>query len=298
MTINQKTSKETEALKVDLVMWTLNGEKTLPVVLNRIVEVVPKEIVNQKLIVDDGSKDRTVSVAAKYGWKVIRNEGKGISDGANTALKHVDTPYFCSFEQDVLLASNWWHRISILILNKEGVGAACGLRFLPRNNFCFSIEPYQLTRKDVDFYGGYGKTLDNTIWNTEALRSIGGFPKANFAGIDTLVFHLLESKGYKWLVDYSVKSLHLHYDRLLNEFKHYYFYGSSLPQVYSRLKSLSLYENENLKSLLLRLAKSPISSFKMAMKMRDSRLMLSYPIIRLCWLLGYINGTISKNLSQ
>ncbi|MGD0202910.1 MAG: glycosyltransferase family A protein [Candidatus Bathyarchaeia archaeon] len=285
-------------MKVDLVMWTLNGEKTLPLVLSRINEIIPKDIVNQRLIVDDGSKDNTVTVARKYGWNVIKNEGKGISDAANTALKHIQTSYFCSFEQDVFLSSNWWNKVSALILNKEGVGAACGLRFLPRNNFCFSVEPYQLTRKDIDFYGGYGKTLDNTIWNTEALRSIGGFPKVNFAGIDTFVFHLLDSKGYKWLVDYNVKSLHLHYGGLLNEFKHYYFYGSSLPQIYSRLKSLSLYENENLSSLLLRFAKSPISSFKMALRMHDSRLMLSYPIIRLCWLLGYIHGTSSKKISQ
>jgi rhamnosyltransferase len=282
-------------LKVDLVMWTLNGEKTLPVVLNRINKVIPKSVVDQKLVVDDGSKDSTVDIARKYGWNVINNEGKGISDGANTALNHVQTSYFCSFEQDIYLDSDWWNKVSALILNKECVGAASGLRFLPKNNFCFSVEPYQLTRKDVDFYGGYGKTLDNTIWKTDALRSIGGFPKVNFAGIDTFVLHLLESKGYKWLVDYNVKSVHLHYGGLLNEFKHYYFYGSSSPQIYSYLKAFSLYENENLSSLLLRFIKSPISSFKMALKMHDSRLMLSYPIIRLCWLLGYIHGTSAQN---
>ena len=285
-------------MKVDLVMWTFNGEKTLPPVLRRINEIIPRNIVNQKLIIDDGSKDNTVFIARNFGWNVINNEGKGISDGANTALKHVQTSYFCSFEQDVFLASDWWNKVSALILDKECIAAASGLRFLPRNNFCFSIEPYQLTRKDVDFYGGFGKTLDNTIWNTEALRSIGGFPKVDFAGIDTLVLHLLESKGYEWLVDYNVRSLHLHYGDLLNEFKHYYFYGSSLPQIYSYLKALSLYENENLRSLFLRLVKSPVSSFRMAFKMHDSRLMLSYPIIRLCWLLGYIHGTASQGIRR
>jgi len=286
-------------LKVDLVMWTLNGEKTLPFVLSRINKVVPKEVVNQKLIVDDGSKDNTVTIAKKYGWDVIKNEGKGISDGANTALKHVQTSYFCSFEQDVILSIDWWNKVSALIINKEGVGAACGLRFLPKNNFCSSVEPYQLTRKDVDFYGGYGKTLDNTIWSTEALRSIGGFPKVNFAGIDTFVFRLLESKGYKWLVDYDVKGLHLHYGGFLNEVKHYYFYGLSLPEIYSRLKKFcTIYENENLSRLFIRFLKSPISSLKMSLKMHDSRLMFCYPIIRFCWLLGYIRGVSWQNISQ
>src|SRR5208283_6025224 len=189
-------------------MWTLNGEKTLPYVLDQINKVIPMEVVNQKLIVDDGSKDNTVAIAKKYGWNVIKNEGRGISNGANTALKHVQTNYFCSFEQDVILSPDWWGKVSALIVNKVGVGAACGLRFLPRSDFCYSVEPYQATRKDVDFYGSFGKTLDNTIWRTEALRLIGGFPKVNFAGIDTLVFHLLESKGYKWIADYDVKRLH------------------------------------------------------------------------------------------
>ena len=81
-------------MKVDLVMWTLNGEKTLPLVLSRINEIIPKDIVNQKLIVDDGSKDNTVAISRKFGWNVITNEGKGISDGANTALKHVQTHIF------------------------------------------------------------------------------------------------------------------------------------------------------------------------------------------------------------
>ena len=73
------------------------------------------------------------------------------------------------------LASDWWQKVSALILNKEGIAAVCGLRFLPKNNFCYSIEAYDLTRKDVDFYGGYGKTLDNTIWSTKALKAVGGF---------------------------------------------------------------------------------------------------------------------------
>lgn len=258
--------------------------------------MIPEEKVNKKIIVDDGSIDQSVMIARNCGWTVIKNEGKGISDGANTALKHVETNFFCSFEQDIILASNWWKEISDLIINKKSVAAACGLRFLPRNSFCFSIEPYQLTRKNIDFYGGYGKTLDNTIWNTEALRSVGGFPKVRYAGIDTLLFHTLELKGYKWLVNYNVTSLHLHQGGLLNEFKHYYFYGLSLPEIYNRLQNFNFYSNETLMCLFLRFAKSPISSFKMSVKMHDSRLMFSYPIIRLCWLLGYIRGTSLKSL--
>jgi glycosyltransferase involved in cell wall biosynthesis len=238
-------------LKVDLVMWTFNGAKTLPLVLNRINKAVPDDKVNQKLIVDDNSKDDTVAIAEKYGWTVIKNEGKGISDGANTALKHVQTNYFCSFEQDLYLADGWLKKVSALILNKEGIAAACGIRLLPKSNFCYNIEAYDLTRKDIDFYGGYGKTLDNTIWNTATLKVVGGFPKANFAGIDTIVLWLLESKGYQWKVNFDVKSLHMHSSGVLGEFRHYYFYGLSLPQIYRRLKDSRIYESESIPKLFL-----------------------------------------------
>ncbi len=223
-------------MKVDLVMWTFNGEKTLPVSLVALTLLFPKSMLIKNLLLMTAAKTIPLKSQKSMVGVFLKNEGHGISDGANTALKNVETNYFCSFEQDVYLAANWWNKVSNLILNKEKVAAACGLRFLPRNNFCFSIEPYQLKRKDVDFYGGFGKTLDNTIWNTEALRSVGGFPKVNYAGIDTLLFHFFELKGYKWLVNYDVKSLHMHQGGLLNEFKHYYFYGLSLPEIYNQLK--------------------------------------------------------------
>jgi hypothetical protein len=34
----------------------------------------------------------------------------------------------------------------------------------------------------------------------------------------------------------------------------------------------------------------------MAFRMRDSRLLVAYPAIRLCWLLGFIRGTSLRKL--
>lgn len=139
MSKNNEDLKRGGILKVDLVMWTFNGEKTLPAVLGRINSIVPKEFVNKKFIVDDGSKDNTVKIARSHGWGVLKNEGHGISDGANTALKNVETNYFCSFEQDVYLEANWWNKVSNLVLNRAKVAAACGLRFFLETTFVSAL---------------------------------------------------------------------------------------------------------------------------------------------------------------
>jgi glycosyltransferase involved in cell wall biosynthesis len=276
-------------IKVDLVMWTKNGEKTLGVVLDRINRVIPKEVVNERFIVDDRSTDATKDIATAKGWDVYLNRGFGISDGANTALSYVQADYFCSFEQDVLLAEFWWNSVSRLVQGKDVV-VASGLRFLPRSNLFFNIECYQLTRQSTHFMGGYGKTLDNTIWDAHVLRGLGGFPKLKQAGIDNYLFHLIDAKGYKWLVDYNVQSLHLH-SGLLNELRHYYFYGLSLPEPDERIsKFCNAYESNDWQHFLVWFLKSPVSSLKMAKKMRDARLLLAYPSVRLCWLLGYLKG--------
>src|SRR4030042_4448469 len=114
--------------KVDLVMWTKNGANTLPAVLKRINEVIPGEFVGQKIIVDDKSTDNTREIAKTFGWTVVFNKGTGISDGANTALKHVSSEYFISFEQDLLLTREWWEKVPPRI-EKNDVAVASGMRF-------------------------------------------------------------------------------------------------------------------------------------------------------------------------
>lgn len=86
--------------KVDLVMWTKNGAETLPLVLKRISEVIRYEFVNKRVIVDDQSTDDSGEMVESFGWHVVFNEGKGIIDGANAALKCVTLEYFISFERD------------------------------------------------------------------------------------------------------------------------------------------------------------------------------------------------------
>ncbi|MFA5715510.1 MAG: glycosyltransferase [Candidatus Paceibacterota bacterium] len=262
-------------MKVDLCMWVKDGARTLPVVLDRINRVVPVGVVNQRLVVDDGSTDSSRDIAVSLGWRVVSNRGRGISDGANTALSYVETDLFCSFEQDVLVSPLWFSRVSRLM--DRGAAAACGLRFLPKNSFCYNIDSYMLSHNS----GDYGKTLDNTFWDAEVLRSISGFPKVTNAFAETILHNELRRLGYRWLVDYGVRSLHLH-GGLCDELRHYRFYGANLVELNRHLGWRG--------DVWGKVVRSPVAALRMAFSTGDPRLFVSYPLCRLAMLGGYLRG--------
>lgn len=275
--------------KLDLCMWTKNGEATLGQVLRRINEVVPMECVNKRFIVDDHSVDRTRSIARHYGWEIIFNSGGGISDGANTALGHVETEFFCSFEQDVLLAKDWWKKIQKHI-GELGVGAVSGMRFYPKYNCVGVLERYTALKQIVWKQFTLGKTLDNTVWNTAAVRGVGGFPEMTYAGHDTILAYSLEKAGYRWVVDGLIISVYLRgsfYDACCHQF----FYSRSFSEVWKILNvKFGLVEVATLKVISFRFIKSPFTGILIALKMRDPRLLFAYPLFMLYYLCGYIQG--------
>jgi glycosyltransferase involved in cell wall biosynthesis len=278
-------------LKIDIVSWTLNGERTLGAVLNRANQVFPKSVVNRKFIVDDGSTDNTVAIAKKYGWEVLQNKGKGISDGANTALENIRSPYFVSIEQDVLLPKDWWKKLSVQIISLENMFAASGICLVDKANFCSGIEQYMFIMRNTQNHGGYGKMLGNTIWNTEMLTKIGGFPKLKHAGQDVILWGISEKHKLKWVVDFDLICNHLHSGTLKDEFRRTLFYGISTPQMVKRLGSHTIvFSDETLLMFLKRFAKSPISSVRIVAKIHDPRVFVAFPATRLAWLLGYIQG--------
>lgn len=288
-------------MKTDLVMWTKNGAKTLYPVLKRIGEVIPKEVIGNRIIVDDMSSDNTREIAEQFGWKVIRNEGTGISDGANTALKNVENDFFCSFEQDLLLAWDWWLRVSPL-LNDPKTAVASGIRFASKPQSINKLQRYVASKyrgedKPSSWLGNrdkrafsFGKTLDNTMYRTCVLRSVGGFPKmgAN-ASVDTVLAYKIQGAGHFWMVDYNAQSTHLR-SGLKEELQHQYWYGTQLQEIWRRIRE----DNNALKSpinglsILSRLFIAPFTGVFIAFKTREPAIIYVYPLLRFYYTRGLL----------
>jgi glycosyltransferase involved in cell wall biosynthesis len=277
-------------------MWTKNGAQTLPAVLARIAAVIPDTAVNQRLIVDDQSSDNTPQIAQSYGWAVIPNEGKGISDGANIALRHVETDTFISFEQDLLLARGWWQKIP-RYLSDSKTAIASGVRFVYYPPVLKKLQEYTAAGyKSHDQEGKffpYVKTLDNTIYKTDILRRLGGFPKLPFsAGVDHVLAQHVYSAGYRWKVDYDMHSIHLR-TGLADELAHNYWYGACSDQLEASLKRRPL----KTRRLLQRLLFTPVRGLQIAVKTREPSAVYVYPRLRLAFARGVISSRKNKPVS-
>ena len=288
--------------KVDLIMWTYNGAKTLPSVLKRINQVIPAEFVAKKVISDDHSTDDTRKIVEFYGWTVVLNEGKGISDNANNALKQVESEFFVSFEQDLLLAPDWWSKIPKALENPK-VAAASGMRFADKPPGIHQLQLYVakkyrgeaqleswLRGREMAAFT-LGKTLDNTIYKTRAVREVGGFPKlGSSSGVDTVLAYEMDQHGYQWFVDYNVQSVHLR-NNLRQELSHQYWYAKQLPEMWHAISQVTHKKPPPVTKfdVIYRFLMSPGTGLFMAYKTREPSLAYVHPLIRLYYLRGYLS---------
>jgi glycosyltransferase involved in cell wall biosynthesis len=289
--------------KADLVMWTKNGAETLPFVLKRIDEIIPKKCVNKRVIVDDRSSDNTREIAQSFRWIVFPSEGSGISDGANTALKHVTSDYFISFEQDLLLARDWWEKIPPLLENPR-VAAASGMRFADKPTGIKKLQQYVAKK----YRGEYslaswlrsrqmaaftlGKTLDNTIYKTNIVKTLGGFPKMPVnAGVDTILAYKLNQAGYHWVVDYNVQSIHLR-KGLKQELRHQYWYGTQLYAIWRRIETETSQRPPVTKfGIMYRFFTSPFTGLFVAVKTKEPTITYIHPLVRFYYMKGLLEAS-------
>lgn len=254
-------------MKIDLLIWTLNSEKTLPITLRSIEKAIPKENINQKIIVDGGSIDNTIQIAEKNGWTIIKSK-KGIAKQANLGLKHIETSVFASFEHDIILDPNWFYKIKDTI-KPENVAASQGIRL--------SINP---TLRAIDKYAAeHGRvvSIDNNLYKTEIIRKLGGFKEQFYASADRDLQDRIRQNGYKWIINKNIISLH-NKTGLKTTAKHM-----------QKLSFFDSYEKEDSKKAIIKtFFFSPLRGLQIAIKEKQPQTFLVYPYLRFYVMKGKI----------
>jgi len=258
--------------KVDLVMWTKNGEAYLPRVLKQISKVIPNENVCHRIMVDDHSSDHTVDVAREFNWDVYPNPSGGVSSGANEALRHVDCDFFVSVEQDIILSRNWWNEIPKHMADPL-IACAQGVR-VPTHPALKILAEWQ---RDVLGKKPSLVSIDNNIFRTKVVRSIGGFPKDCLICTDIILMKRISAETpYKWVIDSNVTSLHIR-NELRASLEHQYKMG----YLCSRTPYCIHEENASLGVNLRILLTSPFRALQVAFKKSCPNILWAYPLLRL-----------------
>jgi len=268
-------------LRIDLTMWAKNGARFLPSVLKRIDEVIPAEILGQKIFVNDHSTDNSEQIAREFNWEILQNKEGGIGNGANIALRKVSSNVFASFEQDILLTKDWLERILPLIENPK-VAVAQGWR-LSTNQSLLDLEI------GVPMVKSPAYSIDNNLFRTSVIRSLGGFPTYVSYCVDGVLRSKVIRSGWEWVTDTNAVSTHLKPFSLMR----YALAAEKKGRDYA-IASDDFLDDErrkmNLPYLLYALIRSPVIGVGICIVKKNPFLAWYFPLEKFLKLKGYISA--------
>ena len=172
---------------VSVVICAYNAERTMEACLEslRKLDYPNYEVV----IVDDGSRDRTAEISARFPeFRLIRQPNKGLSVARNVGMQAARGEIIAYTDSDCVVDSHWL-RFMVGAMTASGFDACGGPNYAPheegRTEACVSASPgapcHVLTAEDrAEHLAGC-----NMVFRKDVLQQVGGFdPQFTAAGDD------------------------------------------------------------------------------------------------------------------
>src|SRR3972149_12317953 len=188
---------------VDVVLLTKNSEKMLEECLASVSANVP---VNQLIVVDGYSTDRTLEIINRYNQK-HRNVKVFFDRGTRATarekgIQQVTTDWFMFVDSDVVVCKNWYRKASEHI--DEKTGAVWGIEVWSTIQEETTLKMFLwMTRKIFDLRGGTHDTLVRTALVKDII-----IPKNLHVFEDAYIKDWITQKGYKLIACYDPYCVH------------------------------------------------------------------------------------------
>ena len=106
-----------------------------------------------------------------------------------------------------------------------------------------------------------------------------------------MLAYLLSERGFRWLVDYDVQSVHLR-KSLRQELSHQYWYAKQLNEMWRQIETRTKARRSPVTKfdVFYRFALSPFTGVFMAYKTREASVAYIHPLIRLYYLRGFLGS--------
>jgi glycosyltransferase involved in cell wall biosynthesis len=169
--------------------------------------------IEEIIIVDDGSIDRTVEVLSKYPVKVIRHESnKGLAAARNTGVLNAKSEFVASLDADCLPKPDWLEKLMNQFSSTDIAGV--GGRLIERHTTTAADRwrAAHMCQNHGDRFLGNASCIfgNNNIFRKDAITSVGLYNtryRTNYEDMD--LSKRLKKKGYKLV--YEPKAIVWHY---------------------------------------------------------------------------------------
>jgi O-antigen biosynthesis protein len=185
--------------KFSVVVCTYNGARTLRNCLEGLKAMTYPNF--EVIVVDDGSKDDTATIAAQYPFQLIQTENCGLGSARNTGLKAANGEIVAYIDDDARPDPHWLHYLGWTYLNTD-YAAVGGPNIPPPEDGpiaeCVANAPggpvhVMFNHRDAEHIPGC-----NCSFRRDQLNAVGGFdPRYRAAGDDVDVCWRFLERGWK-----------------------------------------------------------------------------------------------------
>jgi len=202
--------------KVTLYIPCYNAEDTIKECLESIISQSYE--IDEILVIDDGSNDRSVEIAKKYPVRIINHkENKGLAASRNTAFREANNEFVASLDADCVADSQWLGRLMEHFTDNDIAGVGGTL-----------IDRYVLTTADiwrsVHMAQHWGDELieyppflygNNTLFKKKCIEKAGFYNeeyKTNYEDVELCM--RLYNYGFKLIYNPKAKVEHSRKDNI------------------------------------------------------------------------------------
>jgi len=230
-------------MKISVVMPAYNSEKTIGQAIESVLKQDYK--IDEIIVVDDGSKDKTAEIASRYPIKLIKKQNGGEASALNIGAKQSQGDFIAIIESDVIIPPNW---LSLLIKEFKdpqvyGVGAL--LEVANPENLISKLSGYELEYRYLKIKEKFVPhiTSANTLYKKEVFDKVGYYDESLInACLDADLNSRLINQGYKLVLLKNIKVKHFWKTNLGSFLKRQWLYALYRPY----LKNISLYPTDKM----------------------------------------------------
>jgi len=202
------TKKAKTKITVTVGLCIKNSEKTVKKAVESIInQKYPTELM-EIIVVDGGSKDRTMSIVTRMiskidiPTKVYFDEGKGLGAARQIVVDNANGKYILFVDGDVEVPNDFVQRQVDFMEKNSRVGIAVGKYMYKEGTLIATLQ--NLYSYMTEFVGN-----DATIYRAEALRQVSGFDeniKGAFEDLDIMA--RLRVRGWELHINEKAKFYH------------------------------------------------------------------------------------------